>query len=185
MDSVLLEWQGYHRSALAAGLEILEHSGPQRAALLSVDSIGKLVGTLIFLATVEPPTGVLTSLITSGQLGLIQNPELRTALASWQAVLADTQEDEDQVTRQVETRMYPYLDSRVAFRSVAALQDWYPREPSPFPEGFAEILRDRQFETLVESRIFFTHWTLAAYDEALENVALIRSLIGDELARGP
>ena len=102
VDSVLLEWQASHRSALAAGLEILEHTGPQGAPLLSVDSVGKLVGTLIFLATVEPPTGVLTSLIQSGQLGLIRNPELRTELASWQAVLADAQEDEDQVTRQVE-----------------------------------------------------------------------------------
>ncbi len=183
VESVLREWQAMHRATFDAGEALLAQTGSEGPLSISADSVGKLIATFGEESTVEAPTGVLSSLIASGQLSLIRSQELRTQLAGWQALIANLQHDEDQAVETMERRVLPYFESRIAIRSVIALRELYPREPSTFPDGFLQLIADREFENLVESRILVLYWVLDAYVETLENVAGIRSLIQDELAR--
>ena len=182
VDSVMRAWQAHHQAVLDNGEALLAHTGPDPSTLGS-DSIGALVGRFAFLWTVNPPDGVFSSLIASGQLDLIVDAELRDELASWQSLLGDLHGDEDIAVRTVEDHLMPYLYAHLSMRSVAALTQDYPRTTSHFPDGFSDLLSDREFESLVEGRMLNTFWIVESYKDALKSVAAIRSLIQSELNR--
>jgi hypothetical protein len=185
VDSVMRDWRDNHRAILEAGQALLEHTGPEGSSSLSADSIGHLLGVVQFTWTLDPPSGVLSSLVASGQLGLIQSQDLRVELASWQGLLDDVHGDETWALQLVSDRLDPYLDENVSFRTVLAQSDDYSTTPSDFDDGFEAILAQRHFENLIEGRVYNTYWTLRSYDEALDGLARIRQLLRAELARWP
>ena len=52
VDSVMRAWQTDHRSALAAGQQLMALTGPEGASTIGPDSVGALLGSFLFLSTV-------------------------------------------------------------------------------------------------------------------------------------
>lgn len=182
VDSVMRAWQDRHRRTFDAGEALLALTGPSTAEPLGADSLGVLLGMVESTWTLDPPGGVLSSLITSGRLNLIRNQELQAALVSHQGLLDDVHGDEVFALRHVSDQLGPYLDQRVAYRTVVALRNDYRTTSSRFSDGFQALLSDRHFENLIEARVANTYWALRSYQEALDGVARIRLLIQQELS---
>ncbi|UCC85061.1 MAG: hypothetical protein JSW46_09170 [Gemmatimonadota bacterium] len=65
-----------------------------------------------------PPTtqlslGTLSGLLQSGRLGILQDPELRTALSGWAGMLGDLTEEETRSLEYVQYQLDPVLRKRV------------------------------------------------------------------------
>ncbi len=184
VDSVLGEWQANHKGVAEASEVLLQHTGPPGSASLSADSIGALMWTLRWLWTVDPPTATLSSLESSGRLGVIQNQEILTQLASWQALLSDLQSDEELVARWGSETALPYVMSHTAWRNISyTSDDVHAGNPSPFPDGLLELLTQREFESQLDVRRTFQVDLVATYDLVRASLDRVRSLIQEELAR--
>ncbi len=88
----------------------------QGARHRNVSSI-PLSHAVLALAYIPPTTqlslGTLTGLIQSGQLGILQEPELRTALSGWATFLDEMTEEETRALDFVQSQLDPVLRSRV------------------------------------------------------------------------
>jgi hypothetical protein len=65
-----------------ASTELAEYLGEDTDSL-SLASVEELFIRIVILNTLEVPTSVLDSIIASGQIRLIENSEIRKALAEW------------------------------------------------------------------------------------------------------
>lgn len=73
---------------------------------------GEVLTSLISWRTSNLATGSLDALLASGRLGDIANPQLRSALAAWPAIVLDAQEDERIARDFVENVVVPSLVGR-------------------------------------------------------------------------
>lgn len=185
VDSVLEEWQSNHLGVAEASEILLHHTGPPGSASpLSADSIGALLWTLRWLWTVDPPAATLSSLESSGRLGVIRNDGILTQLASWQAQLSDLQSDEAEVARWGRDTALPYLVSRAGWRTISSNSDaMHAGDPSAFPDGLVELLGQREFESQLDVRRTYQVDLVATYDQVRASLDRVRSLIQEELAR--
>jgi len=184
VDSVLVEWQANHHGVGEASEELLAHTGPGGSDALSRDSIAALIWTMTAVWTLDPPRATLSSLESSGRLGTLLSQDLLAQLASWQALLADLQGDEESVAKRVHDDLYPYLNSHVAWRTIISSdKGLYAVDPSSFPNGFVEVLASREFENLLSQRRIDMLNTVGNYDAVRASLAEVRSLIERELAR--
>ena len=92
---------------------------------------------LIQWATSDLATGTLDGLLVSGELGLISNATLRTALASWPAAIEDAQEDEILAQQFVEFVLTPSLLGQDVVKAA------YLARPRPLLEPSEEALRSK------------------------------------------
>jgi hypothetical protein len=88
-----------HRASLQSTLALLNMMGPDPARLPELDDFAPLLLSCVTNANFLPRLGTLNSLIASGRLRLIEDPELRQLLTDWPAYAQDMIEWE-QVERQ-------------------------------------------------------------------------------------
>lgn len=176
-DSALVEWQAGHLRVAEAGRLLLGQTDARPSPSLSTDSIRRLVGATTSNFTVDPPTGVLNSAISTGQLGLIGNEELQAALAGWPATLDDLRANEDQLAGVVFSRLIPYLDEHIAWRAHNSMS----LGPTSFAEGIVDLLAQREFENLMIGRVAVSESVARQYDIIRSRLAHLRSLIDQAL----
>ena len=175
--------RGRHEGVTNALTELLALSGPSAIPAIPNDSIARLVETATWTWTYDPGTGVLASLLASGQLALIRNDSLRAQLAAWPALVADVQENEGAAWSVMDSRITPFLDERLAWRTLNdAARDGYEPGPSGFDHDLVGLLRDREFENIVAGRLALEGAILAEYqllERSLEwQLRAIRSELG-------
>jgi len=68
-----------------------------------------LLANIVLVATMDPPTGTLNAMLSSGDIRLIENQELKALLAAWPAILADVIEEEQTTAKFVEEELIPHL----------------------------------------------------------------------------
>lgn len=182
-EADLLQWQDYQRGVVDAGGVLLAASGPVTAVPLPPDSIGALVWDLTFSYAVDPALGVLASLISTNGLAQIENAALRTALIEWNELLRNLQRNEVAAHDANERRLSPFLEGQVATRSLIAASDMDPgMGASSFPSGVEELLRSREFESLVANRVMWISQIIRMYDGVLAELQSVRLLVSDELS---
>ena len=86
----------------------------------------------------DPRKGQLTSVISSGKLGLITNTELRARIADWPDLISDIEDNERMIWDRTINYLSPYLN-KVASR-------W---DKSAFETDAATLLEDRYFDNLL------------------------------------
>ncbi|MFC1791341.1 hypothetical protein ACFL0I_02605 [Gemmatimonadota bacterium] len=176
---------GEHREVLVCGEALLEVTGSQARGELPVDSLSTLLWNFLRTSTYDPADGVLNSLITSGEIGIITNPDLRTALAGWPSLVKDLKEDEDAAWTHRDDVIFPFMNDVVSFRSLhlSKNQEQFQR-PSDFPDGLRELLRNREFENIVASRLVSVESGIIPALRAIEvGLDSIRTLIASEINR--
>ena len=118
------------RDGIVAMLEAIRERGSPPGSLSVPDST--LLRSLGY-RTWDPSRGVLTSLITSGRLGLIRDDSLRVELASWLDAVEDLREDE-------------IADGDFYREVVAILNDLIPLVSLDFRAGEAGFTGPSRFE---------------------------------------
>jgi len=176
------EWRAAHVHVMEAGEVILSQTGPNATLSIAPDSLGQLIWDFNWVYTVEPPDGVLSGLISSGQLGLISSTALRDDLANWPSAIRDLHTSEASMSEIVDARLVPYLDAHISWRSARHLGGYADSGPSSFPDDFGSVLRDREFENIVDGRVGYTLSVVDQYDLVLQTAARISTTIAAELA---
>jgi len=132
---------GRHRG-YAERADALE--GMSEAEMLAIpsDSVDLYMRAMAQYMTFEPRGGTLPALVAAGQLGLIQDPELRDLLAEWLQRLDDSSEEASFLTsiaEQIAIRMSRVVDLR---KPVSA-------------EDLVLIRSDAETMGLVRAKLFF------------------------------
>lgn len=110
----------------------------------------------------NPSVGVLEGLITSGDLGLIRDSELRSLLASWPGQLEENAEDEAWVFKDVQETYTPFLNSVLPARAI------WSGGTGPHPD-YSGIFGLQDFEELVAMRAYGAE-ILIDENEALQDL---------------
>ena len=171
---------GFHQRVLDASerLLVLTHNGQPSVSLQpQVDS---LLTELLLTATYDPPTGTLDALISSGDLEIIDSPELVLSLTRWPALAADLTEDEDLAMEHYWSALMPYLRERVRVTDLVRANEWETWQ-LPRDHGLTDayrLLDDLRFENLVyERRNTYKTIVQDAAPPVGEEIVRIRDLI--------
>lgn len=194
VDEVLVAWQANHMTVLESSVVLLGHTGPAGRRTLSLDSLAALLWNTTTAFTIALPDPTLSSFESSGRLGLLRNPELRSALADWRAAMVDLQEDEKAHLEFAASELTLFLNARASQRTIShfarapfldmpSLTDSIP--PSDFDDGLFALLSSREFENLLELVRLAEAGTVGNYDLARARLDQVRRLIEDELGRRP
>jgi len=173
-----------HEAVLTCGEALLEVTGPPQRGGIPLDSLSTLYWSFFKTPTYDPEDGVLNSLITSGELGIITSDRLRTALAGWPSLVRDLKEDEDRAWDYVDQVIFPFIDREVALRSLQYSQrPDLLRQPSDFQAGLDELLRNREFENYVAGRMVRVETVIRPLRAVREGLDTIRALLASEINR--
>ncbi len=72
------------------------------------------IATLFNHPTYDPPFGIASALLASGQASILRNPELRAALGRWPAAIADGVEDQMMLMQIGTDRIFPLVQRSIA-----------------------------------------------------------------------
>ena len=165
-----------HAEARAAGLRFLAITGPQADVRdLDIDVIRDDLLSILYNYTFDPHTGVLSSIIHSGKLDLIEPEELRVELASWPARYEDLSEDEQAVVAISRGELTDHKNAFLAFRDFMPIA----REAgsSKFTSDIDGMLRDRRFENTIALKVGRLTFLLGYCDETEAQLMHTLSLI--------
>lgn len=171
----------FNERVLESGQAILSLLGAEPPAT-DPSRIDSLISVLVEWDAYEPVTGRLDALLSSGQIGLVQNDRLQAALAAWGTVLADVRENEQIVVDMHYDHVAPYLWEHVQVRTLG-YGAGYARVagPSVFQHDHRGMLSDPQFEDLVVERMFNVEAMMADGRDARHAIDEILGLIETEL----
>ncbi len=116
------------------------------------------VAAVITAPTYSPTDTSLKTAIATGQIELIEDSELRNALAIWRQQLDDTQEDELLIREIVVSQLVPLLSRQVRLgRSFEfdATVGWFTGQESVDFEGQYKIRATTEFEGVLAERVFY------------------------------
>lgn len=129
--------------------------------------------------TYEPATNTLDSAIASGEIELLNDDELRSELANWRRILADTGEDEREVRRITNEQLVPLLSRSLDLRPYfEALLPWSGGDPfapgrligshsRTEPMGQTSIVVDTELIAALSLRKFYVEFAAADLEELL------------------
>ena len=85
-----------------------------------------LLAALVFDMSYDPPTGMTNTLLASGQLDLLRNLDLRTAIAEWPSAIEDGVEEQTSLWRLGDQQLEPLLHDAVPSlgRAYSILSVW-------------------------------------------------------------
>jgi len=169
------------RAALDRRLDLYTRRRDAQAVILEIargnpmpepDSLDVLFRWAIRPGSFDPPTGVLTSLITSGDLELIQDPELRTSLAQWLSAVEDYNTAERSYSNLLWDHLHPRLRATVGLPGGMGEME-FPAAPGQ--SRLKEAVADPEIQQLLRELVGFASYLLTRSD--------ISQLL-DEILRG-
>jgi hypothetical protein len=166
-------------------IELSKFMGPDTPGLTEDEFAFLFSETFDSEVQYRPSTGVLSEIISSGKLAIIENTALKAHLASWEGVILKIrfQEIEHSNTR---LQAYDILKSEGNHRSI--LHYTYAEEfeigQTNFTEGNTHLLRSEKFENQLSSFYITSKWLDDPYYlDLFKNIEGILQLINEELKK--
>lgn len=129
----------------------------------------------------DPALGVLSSVLSTGQLRIIRNQDLRAALVRWDAAFSDLRGAEDATQEMNDRGVIPFLEQHMAFRSVISTSVDADLGPSAFAFDVQEVLGNREFESVIANRVVWVEVVVKKYDAVLAGLDRTRAPVNAEL----
>jgi len=124
------------------------------------------------------PSGSLTALLASGEIGLIRNSEIRSRVAAWPSVVEEVLEDEQMSLRASEQVYLPFIAAHVpSYYLVGA----GVAEQQQAAAEISETLGSDQLEGLLGQRIIRHENVLGDFGRMRTTLSELIKLIGEEL----
>jgi hypothetical protein len=161
-------WSGVRESSLAAR-QLMGQSVDD----IGADLIRKSFRSVMAMRFYDPRTGQLSSLISSGKLGLIQNAELRAKIADWPSFIEDLEVEREGALSSLTVTLGPRL------------QEFIPIGPpgGPFEDRLEALLSDRRIYNDLGLMAGTMDRTLREGNAILESTDNIIAMIDGELQR--
>ena len=168
--------KGDHQNVLDATGGLLDLIGPDPAEVEDPDAMARLLIDCLTNPVLEPRLGTTNSLIASGEIRLLQDEEIQSALTEWPMLaqeLIDWQEIERMHGEELILDLtYDYIawpDMDVALG--------YEGNPSRFDSDFDGLLSSMRFEGLLDNRRWNTREAIERIETLeAETIALIERL---------
>jgi hypothetical protein len=143
-----------HEAKSVAAAQLLSWAESESLGVVQTDQVEIAISTLFAHPTFDPPMGTLRTILGSGRLDLLRNPELVRELTRWSAVFEDLREDEENANRHLYQSLFPFLSPRLNLKDLdkTSSMQW-PGEKAPTDSD--SLLSSLEFQSIV-----FMAWSL-------------------------
>ena len=143
-----------HEIVVSATERLLQFSDSRSASASDYPLLDTLVSKLFYRPTWDPPMGTVETLLGSGRLDLLSNPELVSELTRWTAMVENFRQRESVAERHFYERVYPFLASHINLKDVdKAIPVEVPWEQRP--ANAHRLVSEPEFQNIV-----YMHWVL-------------------------
>ena len=181
LDSIISE----RENVLSAGRLVLEKSGPDA----SWDSEVKF-DSLLFKIVLSgwkffPESGVVTDILNSGKLNVIQNDSLRYMISSLPADIALLNDEDDTYRMDLHGYIAPFFSGNYAIRNIVKDNGLFDQNmdlgSTKFRTNPESLLRNQELEGVLTIQTIWTNTAIGLYKRQLKNYKTILNLIDREL----
>lgn len=146
--------------------------------------LDSMLGNLETVYTFEANDGYIKSLIASGKIDHIQNAELKSYLSSFDGMVIDAIQENDQLQRLLHERLWPAIDGKMSTLNRLATYAEYQDFPGgTYPSDYGWLFGSREMEDVLGNII---SWKKTILDEELvlkESIDKMIQLIESDLNR--
>jgi hypothetical protein len=181
LDSIINE----RENVLAAGRLLLEQSGPDASWDSEVNFDSLLFKIILSGWKFFPESGVVTDILNSGKLNVIQNDSLRYMISSLPADIALLNDEDDTYRVDLHGYFVPFFSGNYAIRNVVKDRGLFGRDMdlgvSTFRTYPESLLRNRELEGVLTIQTIWTNTAIGLYSRQLNTYKTILRLINQEL----
>jgi hypothetical protein len=181
LDSIINE----RENVLAAGRLLLEQSGPDASWDSEVNFDSLLFKIILSGWKFFPESGVVTDILNSGKLNVIQNDSLRYMISSLPADIALLNDEDDTYRLDLHGYFVPFFSGNYAIRNVVKDRGLFGRDMdlgvSTFRTYPESLLRNRELEGVLTIQTIWTNTAIGLYNRQLNTYKTILRLINQEL----
>ena len=175
-----------HAKSLRATEALLAMTGPDQNSVSDISVIGPLLVQCLTNATFDPRLGTLNSLVSSGDLVLIEDIELQSILTEWPSAAQNLLEWQRIERENTEQFLLPFTLDYVAYPDVMLelgqadfdyLDDSYAA--SRFESNFPALFSTLRFEGMLNNRrVNLKHLVFKARTLEKSTIAILERLSG-------
>ena len=181
LDSIIYE----RENVLAAGRLLLEQSGPDASWDSEVNFDSLLFKVILSGWKFFPESGVVTDMLNSGKLNVIQNDSLRYMISSLPADIALLNDEDDTYRVDLHGYFVPFFSGNYAIRNIVKDRGLFGRDMdlgvSTFRTYPESLLRNQELEGVLTIQTIWTNTAIGLYNRQLNNYKAILRLINQEL----
>lgn len=181
LDSIINE----RENVLAAGRLLLEQSGPDASWDSEVNFDSLLFKIVVSGWKFFPESGVVTDMLNSGKLNVIQNDSLRYMISSLPADIALLNDEDDTYRLDLHGYFVPFFSGNYAIRNIVKDRGLFGRDMdlgvSTFRAYPESLLRNQELEGVLTIQTIWTNTALGLYNRQLNIYKTILRLINQEL----
>jgi hypothetical protein len=181
LDSIINE----RENVLAAGRLLLEQSGPDASWDSEVNFDSLLFKIIVSGWKFFPESGVVTDILNSGKLNVIQNDSLRYMISSLPADIALLNDEDDTYRLDLHGYFVPFFSGNYAIRNIVKDRGLFGRDMdlgvSTFRTYPESLLRNRELEGVLTIQTIWTNTAIGLYNRQLNTYKTILRLINQEL----
>lgn len=181
LDSIINE----RENVLAAGRLLLEQSGPDASWDSEVNFDSLLFKIILSGWKFFPESGVVTDILNSGKLNVIQNDSLRYMISSLPADIALLNDEDDTYRLDLHGYFVPFFSGNYAIRNIVKDRGLFGRDMdlgvSTFRTYPESLLRNQELEGVLTIQTIWTNTAIGLYNRQLNTYKTILRLINQEL----
>ena len=181
LDSIINE----RENVLAAGRLLLEQSGPDASWDSEVNFDSLLFKVILSGWKFFPESGVVTDILNSGKLNVIQNDSLRYMISSLPADIALLNDEDDTYRVDLHGYFVPFFSGNYAIRNIVKDRGLFGRDMdlgvSTFRTYPESLLRNQELEGVLTIQTIWTNTAIGLYNRQLGKYKTILRLINQEL----
>ncbi len=181
LDSIINE----RENVLAAGRLVLEQSGPDASWDSEVNFDSLLFKIVVSGWKFFPESGVVTDILNSGKLNVIQNDSLRYMISSLPADIALLNDEDDTYRLDLHGYFLPFFTENYAIRNIVKDRGLFGRDMdlgvTTFRTNPESLLKNQELEGVLTIQTIWTNTAIGLYNRQLKNYKGILSLINQEL----
>ena len=181
LDSIINE----RENVLAAGRLLLEQSGPDASWDSEVNFDSLLFKVILSGWKFFPESGVVTDMLNSGKLNVIQNDSLRYMISSLPADIALLNDEDDTYRVDLHGYFVPFFSGNYAIRNIVKDRGLFGRDMdlgvSTFRTYPESLLRNQELEGVLTIQTIWTNTAIGLYNRQLNKYKAILRLINQEL----
>ena len=168
--------------AIQAGCQkLLANMGKHGVNLSQQESDSLLNAGFLNIISFDASNGILDNIISSGQIHIIKNKELKKYLANWGGVLHDIKEDETWAIDARNNMLLPFIYKNSNYINISGVYLSERNISSGFTTDYKAIYNSLEFENLVNSQLIWNMKNEWGYKRLKSMVEEIISLCEGEI----
>ena len=156
-------------------IALIQNTGDKSVKITKRESDSLIFSGLTRNISLDFSEGILTTLLNTGKIQIIENDSLRNLLSNWPSVLRDVKEDEGWAIEQRNNFILPYINKH--YSSITEYSDM----KSGFSIPYTKIYQSVEFENIVDGYRRFNRANERNYTYLLSSINDVIRLCEQEL----